>query len=216
MKRKPIEIVGTLLNGLNSLNKNGKYSINEIHEKTGFHYNTVKEYMKLINLIQCFSPRIEMNLNSNKISIKEYAPFTTTFNDTQQLELMLFVNRALSEESAKNIKELEITPRIIKESNQFMEIIYDNNDHPVSAYLTTRGKFKAQGLLVFINQKIGEIIDNKEDFPNIHKKILCHYDRKYLYHPYNCINKENINEEDVKFFNSSNLSTKSSASSAIA
>src|SRR6056297_3548075 len=126
MKRKPIDIISNLINGLNSLKKNSDCSINEIHEKTGFHYNTVKDYVKILTLVQCFAPKIHLDLEKNQLSVSKYSPYIKTLGKLEQLCLMLFANKAFNKEAATNIIDLKISSNYAKKFSKYINISYGN------------------------------------------------------------------------------------------
>ncbi len=163
MKRKPIHILAGLINAMNSLDKDHKYSINEIHEKTEYHWTTVSDYVKLIILAKKFAPDLKIDEKSKGIIITNQSPYFKKFNLLEQLILYLFISKAFNEESA--IKKNKIIFSDGSKLNPSEEFITETSNR--TFYLTLKGKFKAQGILASIYSEMGDYIENNS---KIHSK----------------------------------------------
>ncbi|KKN67837.1 hypothetical protein LCGC14_0457170 [marine sediment metagenome] len=164
MKRKPIHILAGLINAMNSLDKDHEYSINEIHEKTNYHWNTVSDYIKLIILTKEFSPNFEIDEKSNGIIITKESPYFKNFNIFEQFLLYLFKSKAFNEESAINKNKIVLSDRSeLNPNEEFKAFIkYTSNN---GLYLTLKGKFRAQGILASIYSDMCDYIENKPKIP---------------------------------------------------
>ncbi|MHA1857474.1 MAG: hypothetical protein ACTSXY_12655 [Promethearchaeota archaeon] len=168
MKRKPIDIIVGLLNILNSFQTNREYNINEIKQKTGFHWQTISDYVLLIQLIQEFGTKIKINPKTNKIRIISPSNYFRFLTLEEQIITFLFIEKAFNESNSisedillnffrqNQIKTIKDSPFIKTTFNN--TIIRKNN---TGFYLTRRGNFKAQGILASINRKMVEFIDKK-------------------------------------------------------
>jgi hypothetical protein len=170
MKRKPIDITTGLLNILNSFQTNREYSINEIKQKTGFHWQTISDYTLLIQLIQEFGTKIKINPKTKKIRITSSSNYINFLTFEEQIISFLFIEKAFDESNSisedillnlfpqNEIKTIETTP-FIKAS--MINIL--NRKNITRYHLTRRGNFKAQGIIASINRKMAEFIDKKAD-----------------------------------------------------
>ena len=168
MKRKPIEIVAGLLNAFNSFEINKDYNINEIRLKTGYHWETIRDYILLINLIQRFSPTIAYSSKLKRLHVLDRSNHAKSYSLEHQLVIYLFTNRMLNKEQSISLKEIIPDVNLIPKrevarikGSSYMQFINSHGEENV--FLTRKGKFKAQGLLASINMKMGEYIDNQGD-----------------------------------------------------
>ena len=159
MKRKPIDIMAGLINALNSYsNENQKYSINKIHDDTTYHWNTVKDYIKLIVLIKQFAPDLGIT-NDNEIRIIKHSPYFKTLEETEQLVLYLFISNAFDDQSAIDKKRIVFRNGFnMQYSQEFISQTAENG-----LYLTLKGKFLAQGILASIYKDMVDFIQDKLD-----------------------------------------------------
>ncbi len=174
MKRKPIDITAGLLNILNSFQPNREYNINEIKQKTGFHWQTISDYILLIQLIQEFGTKIKINPKTNKIRTISSSNYIKFLNIEEQIITFLFIEKAFDEANSisedillkffpqNEIKKIKVSPFIKKTLINTL-----NRKHNTIFYLTRRGNFKAQGILASINRKMAEFIDKKADVEDI-------------------------------------------------
>ena len=164
MKRKPIHILAGLINAINSLDKDHKYSINEIHEKTDYHWTTVSDYVKLIILAKKFAPDLKIDEKSKGIIITKQSPYFKNFNILEQLLLYLFKSKAFNEESAINKNKIVFNDRSeLNPNEEFKEFIKKTSNNAL--YLTLKGKFRAQGILASIYSDMCDYIENKSKIP---------------------------------------------------
>ncbi len=170
MKRKPIDITTGLLNILNSFQPNREYNINEIKQKTGFHWQTISDYILLIQLIQEFGTKIKINPKTNKIRTISSSNYIKFLNIEEQIIIFLFIEKAFDESNSisedmllnlfpqNKIKTINSSPFI---KTTLINTL--NRKYKTRFYLTRRGNFKAQGILASINRKMAEFIDKKAD-----------------------------------------------------
>ena len=104
MKKKPLTIFSVLMNVLNSLDTKKSYSVNEISEKTGLHWNTTKHYLDILVFLQNFSPKISSK--DNKTQVLEKSNFFKELNIDKKILFNLYENNAFDEFSAISIKEV--------------------------------------------------------------------------------------------------------------
>ncbi len=170
MKRKPIDITAGLLNILNSFQTNREYNINEIKQKTGFHWQTISDYTLLIQLIQEFGTKIKINPITKKIRIISSSNYINFLTFEEQIISFLFIEKAFDESNSisenillnlfpqNEIKTIETSPFIKVSIKNIL-----NRKNITRYYLTRRGNFKAQGIIASINRKMAEFIDKKAD-----------------------------------------------------
>ena len=170
MKRKPIEITAGLLNILNSFQTNRDYNINEIKQKTGFHWQTISDYILLIQLIQEFGAKIKINPKTNKIQILSPSNYLEKLTIEEQMIVFLFIEKAFDDfTSIPEVILFNSFPQndieTIINSPFIITILSHNMKRKTNPrfYLSQRGKYKAQGILSSINRKIAEFIDKKAD-----------------------------------------------------
>jgi len=164
MKRKPIHILAGLINAMNSLDKDHKYSINEIHEKTNYHWTTVNDYVKLIILAKKFAPDLKIVEKSNVI-ISKQSPYFKRFNLLEQLILFLFISKAFNEASAiKKYKIIFSDGSKLDPNREFKDFIAETSNG--AFYLTLKGKFKAQGILASVYSDMGDYIEDISKIPS--------------------------------------------------
>lgn len=170
MKRKPIDITTGLLNIFNSFQTNRDYNINEIRKKTGFHWQTISDYILLIQLIQEFGTKIKINPITKKIRIMSSSNHMKFLTLEEQIITFLFIEKAFDEPNSisedillnlfpqNEIKTINASPYI---KTTLINTL--NRKFNTRFYLTRRGNFKAQGILASINRKMAEFIDKKAD-----------------------------------------------------
>ena len=170
MKRKPIDITTGLLNIFNSFQTNRDYNINEIRQKTGLHWQTISDYILLIQLIQEFGTKIKINPITKKIRIMSSSNHMKFLTLEEQIVTFLFIEKAFDETNSisedillnffphNEIKTINASPFI----NTIL-INTLNKKFNTKFYLSRRGNFKAQGILSSINRKMAEFIDKKAD-----------------------------------------------------
>jgi hypothetical protein len=100
MKRKPIEILADIINYLNVIAPNTTLNINDISKHTECHYETIREYMALIQFIQQTFPPVSYNGESRSVSLSDYPPSYWQFPFIEQIQLKLFSNRVFDFQSS--------------------------------------------------------------------------------------------------------------------
>jgi hypothetical protein len=160
MKRKPINIMAALINALNSYPMDQSYSINQIHEDTDLHWNTVHDYIKLINLVKYYAPDLNVDNDTNEVIINKHSPYFRKLEKQEQLILHLFLSKAFNKESALKKEKIHLKngSKLNKEtlSREFIQFT-SNGD----LYLTLKGKFKAHGVLSSVYENMVDFIENK-------------------------------------------------------
>lgn len=160
MKRKPINIMAALINALNSYQKDQSYSINQIHEETNLHWNTVHDYIKLINLVKYYAPDLNIDNETNEVIINKQSPYFRNLEKQEQLILHLFLSKAFNKKSALKKEKIHLknSSKLNKDvlSRKFIEFTSDG-----ALYLTLNGKFKAHGVLSSVYENMVDFIDNK-------------------------------------------------------
>ena len=155
-----------LINAFNSFKKGAKFSINEIHEMTDYHWKTVDNYIKLNILVREFSPKLVIDENTNEIMIKEQSPYFKNLKPLEQLIVFLFISKSFSETSAIPSKEIKFIddshPNVDEKYKKFI-----NTNSANALYLTLKGKYKAQGILASV---YGEMIDFIEGKSSLKKE----------------------------------------------
>ncbi|MHA2008931.1 MAG: hypothetical protein ACXABO_12245 [Promethearchaeota archaeon] len=173
MKKKPSVIFSILINTLNNLDLNTEYSVNEISEKSGLHWQTTNEYLKILMELIKFSPKIKLNVDNNKFRIIEHSDFFKKLSINQQILIHLYENKAYNAENALRIDQ--IYPSVEEETflNDLLlkkQIRYDSTNGKY--YLTKMGK----SLVISIYSDLSKGIFN---FTEIHSETKSP-DQKYL------------------------------------
>ncbi|RLI63700.1 MAG: hypothetical protein DRO88_09200 [Promethearchaeia archaeon] len=162
MKRKPIEILADVINSLNGLQMNQQYSINELKSRSNIHWETALNYLQLIQFVQDYAPKIELDPETKNFKIYTYSHIMKSFLFEEQMILILFLKKAFSNEKRINERELWNTlPQDKMQSiinSQYIETIERNGKK--FFILTRKGKFKAQSILAKINRSMAYSIDN--------------------------------------------------------
>lgn len=181
MKRKPIEIVADVINSLNGLQMNQQYSINELKSRSNIHWETASNYLQLIQFIQDYAPKIEMDPETKNFQICAYSNVTQNLPLEEQLILYLFLNKAFSNESMISERELweNLPPDQLRtiENSKYLEMAKFNNENIFM--LTRKGKFKAQSILANINRSMAYSIDNcgKKLIPKSENMVLIPFQK---------------------------------------
>jgi hypothetical protein len=102
MRKNPLEIILSLVHNLNLLKENKEYNINEFKElcKLDIHWRTIKRYLKIISIIQNYSPRIR--IDDTRFHIR-FSGFYNSLNEKERVVLYLYQKRALTLEDAVKI-----------------------------------------------------------------------------------------------------------------
>lgn len=105
IKKKPSEIFSILINILNNLDLEKKYTINEISKKSGLHWQTTNEYIKILKHIQLFSPKINVQDNE-KIQVVNFSEKFKDIPISQRILVTLYDNKAFNEASSIEIEKI--------------------------------------------------------------------------------------------------------------
>jgi hypothetical protein len=166
---KPEQIFLNIINLLNEYKIGQPIQINDLNEKLPHHYNTIKDYLKIIDFIQNACPKIKNNVQTETYELNGYNPLLDRMDQEEQLILYLFIEKIFDEKTARNIDELmgknQYNFDAIKKSpyiNYTYEINKISNNRIVKIWLSRRGGLKAQGLF----SKLYEIMKNYLDSPS--------------------------------------------------
>ena len=162
MKRKPIDIVADIINSLNGYQEEKKFNINSMKERSNLHWNTSKDYLYLIYFIQKFAPELDIiNSNKNEFKIRKYSKLFTQFSLEEQIIIHLFLEKAFDLDTSININSMIESQFDINEldDSKFIRIFKSGKNHS-KIYLSLKGRFKAQGILSRINEKMADFIEN--------------------------------------------------------
>ncbi len=188
MKRKPINIVADIVNSLNGYQKELKFNINAMKERTNLHWNTSKEYLNLIYFIQNFAPEInKVNSEKNEFTISQYSKYFNHFELEEQIIVHLFLEKAFDKKTSINVVPIIEIQNDINQlgKSEFIRIFKINNNY--NGYLNLKGRFKAQGIISRINKKMADFIENPNivQINSIYQKIIkpFRYERKYEFFP---------------------------------
>lgn len=158
MKRKPMDIVANVIDILNGLGRDSSYSYNEMKTITGMHYDTIRDYITLIGLIQTFAPKIIIDEKRNKVSVENYSPSFRHLDVVGQFLVILFLEHKFTPENAMNptqyFSRMSEEDKNAIESSPYFEKI--TRQAETAFYLSRKGKFKAQGLLASLSLKMAE------------------------------------------------------------
>ncbi len=167
MKKKPSLIFSILMNVLSNLETNDEYSINEISEKSGLHWQTTNEYIRILTHILKSSPKIKINDN-NKIQIIKRSEFFENLSVGQRILVMLYESKSFDEKSAMRIKnvisdpELEVTLEKLSAKEQIRKVSPEDK-----FFITKQGKIVVIGLYSDNSSQIFSFDENSgEDFLN--------------------------------------------------
>lgn len=163
MKRKPIDILASIINSLNGYKKEKIIHINSLREKSNIHWTTSKEYLYLIYFIQRFAPQIEIDSDSNNYKITNHSRYFGSFKIEEQIIIHLFLEKAFNAKSGLSLNDIlnSKEPYGNLSESKYIRLIKDSNEK-VTIYLSTKGKYKAQGILSRINEKMSYFIENRE------------------------------------------------------
>ncbi len=163
MKKQPSQIFSILINLLNNLDLEKEYSINEISEKSGLHWKTTNDYMKILNYLQSFSPKIKIN-DKNKIQIINYSEAFNKLSLSQKILVSLYENKAINEKSALLIEKIFIDADI---QISLEDLVAKENIKKTSEdskyYITKRGKLNVISFYSDITKSIFKIYDLEQE-----------------------------------------------------
>ncbi|TXT59802.1 MAG: hypothetical protein BAJALOKI2v1_170056 [Promethearchaeota archaeon] len=153
MNRDPLSIILSLIYSLNVLQDDKEYNINELKSlpKMDRHWITIKKYLKIIQIIQKFSP--EIKLEDSKFEIKN-SKIYERFNEKEKLILYLFNNEALREDQAIKLPDSLFNINIQEYSGYLFHKVEENK-----YYLSKAG----MDLYKSINRDLTDLIYNNKD-----------------------------------------------------
>ncbi len=142
------------MNVLSNLKINEEYSINEISEKSGLHWQTANDYLRILSHLLKFSPKIKINDN-NKIEVISHSDFFERLSINQRILVTLYESKAFNEKSAIRIKKIISDPdlEIYLEELTSKEQIKKNTSED-EYFITNRGKTVVISLYSDITQDI--------------------------------------------------------------
>jgi len=160
MKKKPSLIFSILLNVLSNLETNEEHSINEISEKSGLHWQTVNDYIRILSHILKFSPKIKINDN-NKIQIIKQSEFFDDLSISQKILVTLYESKSFDEKSSLKIKnvisdlDLDISLEELTAKQQIKQ-----NPQDDKYFITKQGKVIVISLYSDMTKQIYNFDDN--------------------------------------------------------
>lgn len=160
-----MEIISEILHYLQTFPPKTTLSISEISKFSKTHYETVREYMLLIQLVQTHAPLISYNPKERSIEVLGYPKIFRQFSLEEQIILELFLKKRFDYDTTEYLKNLSVglpAQKIydeIKMSEYFQIILLEDNMDLTRIYLRNKGKMRAHGLLASINRSIGEFMD---------------------------------------------------------
>jgi predicted transcriptional regulator len=104
MKKKPSMIFSILINTLNNLKQNEEYSINEISEKSGLHWQTANEYLRTLLYLFKFSPKFIIN-DKDKIEIINHSEVYKDLSKSQKILLYLYESKAFNPDTSISLDD---------------------------------------------------------------------------------------------------------------
>lgn len=170
MKRDPYEITTTLLTELSLLDPNTSYNINEIRTLKGIdlHWLTVQKYLKMISLIQKYTPRIE--IEESNIIIKD-APIFERMTIKERLCLYLFNQKAIDQENSVELPVIYRTQEIYESKGVLFEETVNQEYFLTEAGLDLYRSLKQDIIDLIFNEK-----EISERFP---EEINDSYDTEF-------------------------------------
>lgn len=162
MKRKPINIFSGLFNAFNALDESSEYNINEIKERTGFHWETIQDYLILMKFFELFAPKIHYDPATGKIKKFSNSIFSKSMAVNEKILMLLFSRKIFERESALSLdilkRKFHFTNTNFISNSQYFEQFIQNGKKKV--FLTRKGKFKAQAVFASISREMGDFIDS--------------------------------------------------------
>ena len=164
MKKKPSLIFSILLNVLSNLEVNEEHSINEISEKSGLHWQTTNEYLRILTHLLKFSPKIKINDN-NKIQVIKQSEFLDNLSISQRILVTLYESKSFGEKSSIRIKnvitdlDLDISLEELTAKQQIKKIPRDDK-----YFITKQGKVIVISLYSDMTKQIYNLDDNTDNY----------------------------------------------------
>lgn len=207
MKRKPIEIVSEILHYLQTIPPKSKITLSDVSNSTKTHYETIKEYVNLIQLVQINAPAIIYYPKDRKIEIHTYPRIFHRFSIEEQIILELYLNKRFDYGSAELLRNLSVRMSAeaiyeeIKTSDYFQIILLEDNIDRTMIYLRNKGKLKAHGLLSSIHRDMGKYIEYEIVPINITSKTQEYELEKEVIKPIDINYELQYNENNQNFEN---------------
>ena len=157
MKRDPLNIALSLIYNLNLIEENRELNINNFKSLRDIanHWNTIKKYLKIFQLVQKYCPDFE--ICDSKIKVV-YSEIYNRISVKEKLILYLMNNDAFSEESAvqigENFNETDILDSI--------DYLYQRTENE-KYYLRKSGIDKYK----LIEQSLADLIFNEKEIDDV-------------------------------------------------
>lgn len=157
MKRDPLNIALSLIYNLNLIEENRELNINNFKSLRDIanHWNTIKKYLKIFQLVQKYCPDFE--ISDSKIKVV-YSEIYNRLSVKEKLILYLMNNDAFSEESAvrigENFNETDILDSI--------DYLYQRTENE-KYYLRKSGIDKYK----LIEQSLSDLIFNEKEIDDV-------------------------------------------------
>lgn len=157
MKRDPLNIALSLIYNLNLIEENRELNINNFKSLRDIanHWNTIKKYLKIFQLVQKYCPDFE--ISDSKIKVV-YSEIYNRLSVKEKLILYLMNNDAFSEESAVQIGENINEPDILGS----IGYLYERTENG-KYYLRKSGIDKYK----LIEQNLSDLIYNEKEIDEV-------------------------------------------------
>lgn len=140
---KTVHRLMTLIDILNSKNKGDTLTFSDAATYCTMDKDEFKELITIFSMIQNYSPNIK--ISDDKIEIVKYSPFFTTISKNHQLLVKMFREKKFTIPSSVEIDD-------IKDFEDVIDTLIDQGyicKSPIGGYyLTKKGCFKAQGIIM--------------------------------------------------------------------
>ena len=171
MKRDPLNIALTLIYNLNLVEENRELNINNFKSLRDLtnHWNTIKKYMKIFQLVQKYCPDFE--INDSKIKVL-YSEIYNRFSMKEKLILYLMNNNAFSKEDAVQIGENISEPGIVSSIGYLYERT-ENGKYYLRKSGIDKYKLIEQSLsdLIYNEKEIDEVFESEENYIEFDEQI---------------------------------------------
>lgn len=158
MKKDPLNIITSLIFNLNLLEENRTYNINEFKflRNLEYHWITIKKYLKMISLIQEYSPEIQI-IDDSKLKIKK-SKIYKNLTEKEKTIIYLFNNQAFDQNSAVFLPDDFEISKISK------SIGYLFNKTESNKYYLTKSSLD---LYKSIKQSLSDLIFNEKEINQV-------------------------------------------------
>jgi len=162
MKRDPLNIALSLIYNLNLIEENRELNINNFKSLRDIanHWNTIKKYLKIFQLVQKYCPDFE--ISDSKIKVV-YSEIYNRLSVKEKLILYLMNNNAFSEESAVQIGE-NFNETDILDSIDYLYQRTENEKYYLRKSGIDKYKLIEQNLsdLIYNEKEIDEVFEQEE------------------------------------------------------